>query len=191
MFWWFILYTTQQKWQKSRWILLLYQHFTSDFSIQNNFITMAKSMRKIIEDHGGCEQDFGKMFHDPKTRVFFLGVLLSRTGDCHHTHMRTMYIMVYLRTWLGDFGQGQMLRNIPAPWSIWDTGQGKSVTWEHQLIMDDSGLERCSVLFIKAWILWVNQCRKPQLWQEMPIISGYNWLFLLDYTFHNCGYEHL
>ena len=55
-------------------------------------------MRKIIEDYGGCEQDFGKMFHDPKTRVFVLGVLLSRTGDCHHTRMRTMYIMVYLRT---------------------------------------------------------------------------------------------
>jgi len=24
-------------------------------------------------------------------------------------------------TKLGDFGQGQMLVNVPAPWSIWDT----------------------------------------------------------------------
>ena len=102
MFSWFILYTTQQKWQKKkRWILLLYQHFTSDFLIQNNFITMAKSMRKIIEHHGGCEQDFGKMFHDPKTRVFFWCLLLSRTGDCHHTHMRTMVhgIFTYMTGW--------------------------------------------------------------------------------------------
>ena len=26
---------------------------------------------------------------------------------------------IYLPTKLGDFGQGQMLVNIPAPWSIW------------------------------------------------------------------------
>jgi len=29
-------------------------------------------------------------------------------------------VLVYLPTWLGDFGQGQMLVNIPARWSIWD-----------------------------------------------------------------------
>ena len=29
-------------------------------------------------------------------------------------------VLVYLPTKLGDFfGQGQMLVNIPAPWSIW------------------------------------------------------------------------
>ena len=33
--------------------------------------------------------------------------------------MRTM-VLEYLPTKLGDFGQGQMLVNIPAPWSIWD-----------------------------------------------------------------------
>jgi hypothetical protein len=36
-------------------------------------------------------------------------------------------VLVYLPTKLGDFGQGQMLVKIPAPWSIWGWFHGTSM----------------------------------------------------------------
>jgi hypothetical protein len=62
---------------------------------------MAKSMRKIIEDHGGCEQDFGKMFHDPKTRIFFGGFTIQDRGLSPYPYANHVYygIFTYMTGW--------------------------------------------------------------------------------------------
>ena len=61
-------------------------------------------------------------------RAWCLGLVNRKLIFCDICQMRPWcwYIESYK---LGDFGQGQMLEHIPAPWSIWDTNKIKEVLY--------------------------------------------------------------
>ena len=130
MFWWFILYTTQQKWQKkdcgSCCFTSISHHIFWYKTTSSPWQNLCGKSSNIMVD---VNRILAKCFMTPKPGYFF-GVFYYPGQGIVTIPICEPWCMVYLRTWLGDFGQGQMLRNIPAPWSIWDTGQGKSVTWK-------------------------------------------------------------